>query len=443
MINTENFRNKKVLVVGFARSGLACANLLYDLGAQVSVTDNKDTDYQRSNAAKLKSGAIKLELGRHSEDFIRGKDLVVISPGVPNESLPIVWAKKQNIPVMSEIEFSWMLCPGTVIAVTGSNGKTTVTTLIGLILKKAGRQVFVCGNIGNPFSGEVSKIGKDDFVSLEVSSFQLENIHQFKPKVAVLLNFSKNHLDRYKNMDEYLQAKKRIFMNQDSSDCLVINHDDLVLRNLAVQAKAKVIYFSKDKALNPNQLALLAVASALGIEEKSVMEVLHDFKGIEHRQEFVAEIKGVSFVNDSKATTVESAMWALESIACPIILIAGGRDKGIDYTIIRGLAKKKVKEVLLIGEAREKIKAAFRGYLPVDEACSLDEAVKSAFAKAKPGDCVLLSPMCASFDMFSDYEDRGRCFKKAVHGLMSNDKIQMTNEIQNSNDKCKNKNFVI
>lgn len=417
MRNTDHFRNKKVVIVGLARSGLSCANLLYDLGATVSVTDNKDNDSTRLYSSRLKSKAIKVELGTHTEDFVQGNDCLVLSPGVTNDSPPVVWAEKHRIPVISEIELAWILCPATIIAVTGANGKTTVTTLIGKILEKAGKKVFICGNIGNPFSGEVEKMKEGDFVSLEVSSFQSERIATFKPRVALMLNFTPNHLDRYKDMQEYLRAKKRIFMNQDKNDYLVLNRDDPVLREVAKEAQANVVYFSQEDGLNPNQAAVLAVGKIFDIDKGLILDVFKGFKGIEHRLELVAEINKIKFINDSKATTVESAMWALRSITTPIVLIAGGKHKGVDYSSILDLARRKVREVILIGEAKEKIKAVFRGALSIDEAATLEEAVSKAFQKARPGDSVLLSPMCSSFDMFSSYEERGSVFKNAVLNL--------------------------
>ena len=417
MRNTDYFKERKVLIVGLARSGLACANLLYDLGAKVYVTDNQDNTSTRLNASKIKSKEVKIELGRHSQEFIRDKDILVLSPGVPNDAMPVIWAQQFNIPIISEIEFAWILCPATVIAVTGSNGKTTVTTLIGKILEASGRRVFVCGNIGNPFSQEIEKMKEDDFVSLEVSSFQLERIIKFKPKISVILNFSANHLDRYKNMQEYLAAKKKIFLNQDETDYLVLNRQEPVLRQLAQEANAKVVYFTQAQGLNPNQAAVSAVGSILGIGQDLISGVFRDFKGIEHRLEFVAEVNNIKFINDSKATTVESVIWALENIHNPILLIAGGKHKGLDYSVILDLVRSKVKNVVLIGEAREKIKVAFRGFSAIEEADTLEDAVSKAFLKASPGDCVVLSPMCSSFDMFTDYEERGNVFKKAVYEL--------------------------
>ena len=417
MRNRDYFKDKIVTVVGLARSGSACANLLSDLGAEVCVSDNQDNAATRSYAAALEAKSIKVELGGHSPEFIRNRDLVVVSPGVSNISPAIIWAEQFKIPIISEVELAWTLCPATVIATTGTNGKTTVTTLIGKILEAKGERVFVCGNIGNPFCGEVEKMQAGDYVALEVSSFQLERIKAFQPKISLILNFSSNHLDRFSGLKEYLQAKKRIFLNQGKSDYLVLNRLDPSLRQLSGETQAEVVYFSQEADTNLNQAAVLAVGAILGIDEKLCRQVFSQFKGIEHRLEEVAEIKAVKFVNDSKATNVNSTIWALRNIASPVVLIAGGRGKGNDYSLILDLVRQKVKEAILIGEARGKITQAFRGVLPLEEAETLEEAVKKAFAKAAPGDCVLFSPMCKSFDMFANYEERGRVFKKAVSEL--------------------------
>jgi len=452
MINQGYFRNKKITVVGLARSGLACANLLNEIGALVCVSEAKDNYRTRKNSQRLKSRkinpalscgvldptgrtssyhsspqqaagysgrrGIKLELGGHTPDFIKGRDLVVISPGVADTALPVIWAHKFGIPVISEIEVGWILCPATVIAVTGSSGKTTVTTLIGLILKAAKKRAFVCGNIGKPFTGEVPKMKPEDFAVLEISSFQLEKIQTFKPKIALITNISKNHLDRYPGMKEYIRAKERIFLNQDKSDYLILNKDDQELKRMSRKTKSKVVFFGSGKGLNPNQSAVLAVGSILAIAPRICFRVFKSFKGLKNRMEVVADIQGVRFINDSKATTVESAVWALKSISAPVILLAGGRDKGADYRGLLAAARGKVKKAILIGEAKEKIKLAFGKSFEVSEAQTLEDAARQAFSCALPGDCVLLSPMCSSFDMFSDYEHRGRVFKKAVMELV-------------------------
>lgn len=417
MKNTDYFRGKKVVIIGLARSGLACANLLYDLGADVCVTDKNDSEAVRSAQALLKSSRIKSELGRHSKEFIEGRGLAVISPGVPETSPAVIWARQAKIPVISEIEVASMLCPADIIATTGTNGKTTVTTLIGKILSQDKRMAFTCGNIGNPFCAEVAKMEPGDFVSLEVSSFQLENIRAFKPKIALILNLSRNHLDRYDSMREYFAAKKRVFLNQDEGDYLVLNYDDPAVRGLAENARPKAVYFSKEHGLNPNQSAVFAVGGILGIEPSLISGVFKEFKGVEHRLEYVADINGVRFINDSKATTVDATMWALENVAGPIVLIAGGREKGNDYGIILESLRKKVKEVVLIGEAAGRIRDAFKEAVPVSGAGSMQEAVEKSHEASRAGYSVLLSPMCKSFDMFSDYEERGRVFKEAVRNL--------------------------
>ncbi len=417
MRNIKYFKDKKITVVGLAHSGLACANLLHSLGARVSITDIKDSSQTRSYAALLSSRDILVELGKHSEDFIRQADLVVISPGVPGNSQPIIWAKRFSKPVYAEIEVASMLCPGQIIAVTGSNGKTTVTTLIGMILEACGKNVFVCGNIGNPFSAEVGKMREGDFAVVEVSSFQLETIRDFKPKIALIINLTPNHLDRYNNMQEYLAAKKRIFMNQDKNDFLILNALDPLLEGLAGEAASKIVFFDEDQGLNPNQCAVLKAGEILGLDRPKMLDVFSKFKSLEHRMEEVAQINKVRFINDSKATTADSAIWAINSISSPVILIAGGRHKGIDYRVIIEAARNKVKQVVLIGEAKDRIAACLDGEFPVEKAASLEEAVNKAYALAKPGYSVLFSPMCSSFDMFTDYGERGRYFKKIVLDL--------------------------
>jgi UDP-N-acetylmuramoylalanine--D-glutamate ligase len=312
------------------------------------------------------------------------------------------------------------LCSAPIIAVTGANGKTTVTTLIEKVIAASGKKAFVCGNIGNPFCGEVELIGSDDYVVLEVSSFQLETIERFRPAISVILNLTPNHLDRYKDMNEYIAAKKRIFMNQSSGDYLVLNGDDAVLKTAAQEAGAQVRFFGRENGYNLNQAAVMAVGSILGIERSVCADVFRCFKGIEHRMEQVAEIRGIFFINDSKATTADSAIWALKDVSRPIIWIAGGRHKGIDYRVVLSHARGKVKQVLVVGEARQLIRDALGDEFPVQDAASLEDAVALAFEKAQPGDCVLLSPMCSSYDMFRDYEERGRVFKKAVLGLEKN-----------------------
>jgi len=290
--------------------------------------------------------------------------------------------------------------------------------LIRNIIAEAGHGVILGGNIGNPFADFVGDLKKIDFVVLEISSFQLETIVDFKPHVAVFTNFSQNHLDRHKDVDEYFEAKTRLFMNQDKNDFAVLNAKDERIRNLAPQLKAKVLLFNQQpSSANPNHLAVREVAKALNIKPEICDTVFAKFKGVEHRLEWVRTIAGVDYINDSKATTAEAGRWALESIQKPIVMICGGRDKHIDFSVLRDLVKKKVRKMIVIGEARAKLKDTFAGVVDVEESGALDQAVARAKSVANQGDCVLLSPMCASFDMFKNFEHRGEVFKEIVKNL--------------------------
>lgn len=414
-----DFRNKKVTVLGLARSGFACAQLLKELGALVFVSEKEENQQKKELAIALKKLLIDCELGRHTRSIIENSDYIVLSPGIPLFAMPVVWATKKNIPIIGEIEVAYQVCHSTIIAITGTNGKSTVTTLVGEVIKEAGKKVFVGGNIGTPFCSFVAQTKLEDYISLEVSSFQLETIKEFRPKISVILNITPDHLDRYKSLEEYLQAKKRIFMNQEQNDFLILNKDDQLLVPLAKETRAKVLFFSAadgdvNQKLNLNQLAVLKVAKALGISEDICFKVFKNFRGIEHRLEFVREIDGVEFINDSKATNVDSVRWALQNINKSIILLAGGRDKGADFSLIKDLVSKKVKAMILFGEAAEKMEKAFRDSVDILMAKDIQDATEKAFRLAKRGDCVLLSPMCASFDMFNDYQHRGRVFKEIV-----------------------------
>ena len=417
-----DLKGRKVTVVGLGKSGVSACNLLVEVGAQVSITECLDSPKIRENIRSLNQKNITdIEIGRHTESLIAGRDLVVASPGVTTQSLPICWAKKRGILAIGEIELAFAFCPSPIIAITGTNGKTTVSILVGEIFRQAGRKCVVCGNIGNPFTGEVLRLSSGHIVVLEVSSFQLETIDKFKPKVAVILNLSIDHLNRHSGFDEYFTAKCRIFSNQDENDWAVFNEEDPHRLAMAAKTKAKVLYFGKDKYkkydFNNNHFAALTISSLFAIPESIAITACRHFRGIEHRMEQVAQIQGVEFVNDSKATNVDSTLWALNSIKKPIVLIAGGRDKGSNFTIAQEQIKDNVRAMVLLGEAKEKIEEAFQDLVRIEAATTLSQAVRDAFCLARPGDCVLLSPMCASFDMFSDYAERGRVFKQAVHSL--------------------------
>jgi UDP-N-acetylmuramoylalanine--D-glutamate ligase len=418
-----NLKNKKVTIIGAARSGIAAANVVLRLGGIAKISESKKLEEFSSQLNEIGSRErVSIEAGGHTKTFIQDSDYVVLSPGVRLDALPVKWARERHIEVMGEVEFAFRLCPCPVVAVTGSNGKTTTSTVIAEIIKRAGRQVCLCGNIGSPFSQYVLHLKPTDTAVLEISSFQLESTVHFKPHVAVWTNFSQNHLDRHKDLEEYFQAKCKIFANQDSEDFAVLNFLDPQLKKLAGQLKAKVLFFNTpDKSVgvdNPNYLAAMQTAKALGISEDICFKVFSEFKGVEHRLEFVRDLRGVDFINDSKSTTVEAGRWALQRTLKPMVMICGGLDKHLDYSPLRSLVAQKVKHMIAIGQAREIMKSTFGDVVVVDTFTSLEEAVKAARGIAKSGDCVLLSPMCASFDMFKDYEHRGHCFKEIVNNLI-------------------------
>jgi len=405
-------KNKKVTIIGAARSGIAVADAVLRLGGIAKISESK---------ALEKIDGVIIEAGGHTQGFIEDSDYVVLSPGVRLDALPVKWAQERGIEVMGEVEFAFRLCPCPVVAVTGSNGKTTTSTVIAEIIKRAGRKVCLCGNIGSPFSKHVLDLKPTDTVVLEISSFQLESTIHFKPHVAVWTNFSQNHLDRHKDLEEYFQAKCKIFANQDKNDFAVLNFLDTEHRKLAKRLKAKILFFNTPDKLagvdNPNYLAAMQAANALGIKEDICLKVFSEFKGVEHRLEFVRDLGGVDFINDSKSTTEKAGQWALERSLKPLVMICGGSDKKLDYSPLRSLVAKKVKYMIAIGEIREIIRSTFGDVVTVDTFTSFEEAINAARRIAKPGECVLLSPMTASFDMFKDYEDRGRCFKEIVNNL--------------------------
>jgi UDP-N-acetylmuramoylalanine--D-glutamate ligase len=415
-----DLKNKKVTIIGAARSGVAVVNAVLRLGGNPKISEGKALNEFSAQLKELSDPSlVKIEAGGHTKAFIQDSDYVVLSPGVRLDAQPVQWARERGIEVMGEVEFGFRLCPCPIVAVTGSNGKTTTSTVIAEIIKQAGRQVCLCGNIGSPLSKYVLDLRPTDTVVLEISSFQLESTIHFKPHVAVWTNFSQNHLDRHKDLEEYFQTKCKIFANQDAKDFAVLNYLDPEHRKLAGGLKAQVLFFNDTKAAvdNPNYLAALQAARALGIDEEIGLKVFSTFKGVEHRLEFVRDLGGIDFINDSKSTTVEAGRWALERARKHMVMICGGLDKHLDYSPLKPLVAKKVKHMIAIGQAREIMKSTFGDVVKVDTFTSLEEAVKAARHIAKSGESVLLSPMCASFDMFKDYEDRGRCFKEIVNNL--------------------------
>jgi len=415
-----NLKRKRVTIIGAARSGIAVANAVLRLGGVAKISENKPLEEFAASLKDLSDTTlVNIEAGGHTKEFVQDSDYVVISPAVRLDMLCVKWAKDRGIEVMGEVEFASRLAPCPIVAITGSNGKTTTSTLIAEIIKRAGRNVCLCGNIGSPLSKYVLDLKPLDTIVLEISSFQLESTIHFKPHVAVWTNFSQNHLDQHKDLEEYFQAKCKIFANQDENDFAVLNFLDPELRKLVGQLKAKVLFFNETigGVDNPNYLASIEVARALGISEDICLKVFSEFKGVEHRLEFVRNLDGVDFINDSKSTTLEASRWALQRANKPVIMICGGSDKKLDYSPLKSLVAKKVKHMIAIGQIREIMRSTFADVVTVDTSTSFEEAIKAARGLAKPGECVLLSPMTASFDMFEDYEHRGRCFKEIVNKL--------------------------
>jgi UDP-N-acetylmuramoylalanine--D-glutamate ligase len=446
-------RGKRFSILGAGKSGLAVARLLKTRRAKVILSEKGKKDKFADAASELDEIGVEYEFGDNTHRVLEA-DYVVLSPGVPLDAPIVKLAREKQIKILSEIEIAFDQCEAPVVAITGTNGKTTTTTLVGEIFKKAGWNTLVAGNIGIAFSEIVDQAkGEKAIVVLEVSSFQLDAIDSFRPKVSALLNITPDHLDRYKNYEAYIQSKYRIVENQKGYDTLVYNHDDENVRNCADTVNIRTLGFSlkeelkqgaylvgddiilrigreKEVLLNRNEIGIPgphnlmnAMAAALmtrvmGIEWNAIRESLHTFQGVEHRIEFVRELNGVKYYNDSKATNVDSVYYALGSFNSPIILIAGGKDKGNDYSKIKELVEQNVKAVVTVGKGAEKIEKFFSGMKPIHSAgMSMDEAVRLAKDAAAPGDIVLLSPACASFDMFDNYEHRGKVFKGLVMQL--------------------------
>jgi len=442
-----DFKNKRVTVVGMARSGIAAARALHALGARVTVTDKKPLDQLAAQVKALGTGAIAVEAGGHPDRIFLEADLVVLSPGVPK--IPqVLTARRRGVKVISELELAWLLSDAPYVGITGTNGKSTVTTLTGLMLERAGKKVFVAGNIGNALTGDPVALRGRDWIVAELSSFQLEDIETFRPKVASVLNVTQDHLDRYHSIEEYTEAKARVFLNQRKGDFLVLNFDDDIVKAMARRTAATVIPFSRRLRFNPgacvldgwltfnnrrilpvdeirikgvhnieNALAAAAMSLLAGADDASVAAVFREFPGLEHRLEFVREKNGVTYINDSKGTNVGAVVKSVEGFTRPVILIAGGLDKGSDFSPLHDLFRQRVKLLILIGKAADAMARALGTATETVFAKTLRDAVALASSRAKPGDVVLLSPACASFDMFKDFEDRGRQFKEAVHAL--------------------------
>jgi UDP-N-acetylmuramoylalanine--D-glutamate ligase len=453
-----SYSGKTVLVVGAALSGIASAEFLLQQSARVVLTDLKTEESLAKSVTPLKkiaqaSGELVLELGGHRIDSFRNCNLVVVSPGVPLAQPVFQESRRAGIPVIGEIELAYRHLPGKIFAITGSNGKTTTTTLLAELLVGAGLKGHVAGNIGSPLIAFASHTAANDIFATELSSFQLESIVEFRPAAGAVLNLTPDHLDRYTGFDAYIAAKQRIFMNQRQSDFAVLNADDFHVARMAAEVPSTPVWFSRktesecgtlvrggrifwrrkgeEKELFPvdavalkgshnleNVLAACALAIMAGAAPESLEHTVRDFKGVEHRLEWVAEVDGVAYFNDSKATNVDATAKSLESFPGKIHLIAGGRDKNGDFAALRPLVEKRVKHMALIGEAAGKIREALSGATEISAAASLQEAVLQCKEKAEAGDVILLAPACASFDMFQDYGHRGRVFKQAVADLV-------------------------
>lgn len=451
MTAKEKINGRKIGIIGMARSGVSAAILAENLGGIPFVSDAKVASQLAVETERLKVAGIKFETGGHTVRLL-DSDYLIISPGVPLNIDIIKQARTKGIPVFSEIEFAFWVCASPVIAITGSNGKTTTTTLLGEIYSHSGFDTFVGGNIGKPFSEFVQKISAKGLTVLEVSNFQLETISDFAPDTAIILNLTPDHLDRHGSFDSYKKAKFRITENQSKEQLLILNLDDPETVRSQIETDAEIRYFTttdsqqattfvyngsilgcyKDiekeiikinEILIPgphnlqNALAAACAAIHYNVSPDIIRKVLRTFPGVEHRMEKVGMVAGVNFINDSKATNVDSVCYALRSLDTPIYLLAGGRDKNSDFTPIVKYGKNKIKGILAIGEAKEKIFESLGLHFPVQFAETLDEAVQVLFEMAIPGETILLSPGCASFDMFENFEHRGRAFKKAVGNL--------------------------
>jgi UDP-N-acetylmuramoylalanine--D-glutamate ligase len=445
--------NKRVLVVGLGKSGVASALFLKAHGARVTVSDTKPEAELREDIPTLLDHGIAVETGGHGERTFRGQDLIVVSPGVPVDAPPLVQARALGETVIGEIELAAQFLRGPIVAITGSNGKTTTTTLAGEIIAAGGYPTVVGGNIGTPAISLVEHATPVTITVLEVSSFQLETIQTFRPKVAVILNVTPDHLDRHHTFAAYTDAKARIFENQTADDFTVLNADDPTCIELAYRSKGTLFWFSRKKEVTQgayvkegkilfrdkegqreimqvseiplkgnhnveNVLAGICVGILMRCGPEKISKAIRDFKAVEHRLEYVATVRGVEYFNDSKATNVDATIKALESFPANILLILGGKDKGSDYSVLNDLLRTRVKRVYTIGAAAAKIESQIKGP-EIVHAETLENAVKRASVSAQTGDIVLLAPACASFDQFKSYEHRGRAFKDLVHALQS------------------------
>ncbi len=444
---------KKVLIIGAARSGIAAAKFLVERGAIVALNDQKPLEKWSAEALALKELGVGLLPGEPPSWLLDQLDLVVVSPGVPATIIPIRYAERAGAEVIGEVELAARYLKGRIVAITGSNGKTTTTSLIGELLANAGLTVQVGGNIGKPLISMVETSREDGWTVAELSSFQLETIKTFRPAIAIVLNVTPNHMDRYETFNDYAAAKHRIFINQTEEDVAVLNADDPTVSSWENGLRAKVMRFSVRQELErgvflngdelvfrwdegeqdllrigemklrglhnvENVAAALAAGISAGASIESMRETVKQFNPVEHRLEFVDEIAGVRFYNDSKATSVDATLKALEAFADDagqVVLILGGRGKKTPYAPLAPLVRTKVRKLVLIGEDAETIATELGEYAQFERATDMKDAVARSFSAAEKGDVVLLAPACASFDMFESFEHRGKVFKEEVH----------------------------
>lgn len=408
---------KKVAVVGWGDSGIALCNLLLFFNKKVYLTEIREAKCFNSVIIKrYKEQGVKFEFGANTKEFIQDVDLIVLSPGVDPQVSPIVKiANNLGIPYVGEVEFAACLTKAKFVAITGTNGKTTTTFLTYKLLKEKFKNVFLGGNIGIPLSSFILDTKPKDLIVLEISSFQLETIMNFKPYVAALLNLEPDHLDRYPNLNDYYNAKMNIFKNQTQDDWAVIYKDIFDNFDIEKKVKSKIIKFS-DEFTNANFSCIYKIGSVFGLDKDYCSQVFSSFKGLPHRLQVVSQKNGITFINDSKATNPASTVWALKNIDKDIILLAGGKDKGLDYAQIIPYLKR-VKKINLYGAAANKIDGVLKSSVTTEIFSGFNEAITDAFKSAKSLDVVLLSPMCSSYDMFSNYKERGRKFIEIVKSL--------------------------
>ena len=446
-------RSKRVLVVGLGKSGLAAARFLKDRGARVTVSDIRPAGLIAELPSLLDAG-IMVETGSHGLLTFRRQDLIVVSPGVPANTPELAQVRALGTPILGELELGASFLQGEIAAITGSNGKTTTTTLLGEILKASGKPTLVGGNIGRPVVEMVAESTPESWSVLEVSSFQLETIQSFHPRIAVVLNITPDHLDRHGSFEAYAAAKARITENQAADDFLVLNAEDKQTQRVAAKTRAQIFWFSPRRQVKQgtfvqgesiffraseggkaepvlpvaeiplagahnveNVLAAVCAARLAGVDSQTIRGAVKAFHAVEHRLEFVREIGGVRWFNDSKATNVDATAKAVEAFPGGIYLILGGKDKDSDYSTLAPLLRERVRAVITIGSAAEKIETQLAGVVKIERAGAMERAVAWAQQQARAGDVVLLAPACSSFDQFENYEHRGRVFKELVHAL--------------------------